>query len=369
MKKIAFFISSLGGGGAEKVFLNLIDYFYSKKIPVLLILRHRKGEYIDELNPAIEIAEIGSNNPLKIIFKIIRICKKHEISVLLSSQRYNNILSIIAKGKLCIKVIGREASTLDGIINHSGVSIVSTVKNQLVFILMKILYPFLDLLIANSQDTADDLLKHIRVSNEKLKIIHNPIDNNDIIKKGYEPIDNKRIEGLSRPIIIAVGRLTYEKNHEFLLESFRQVNLIIPEANLVILGKGPLKDKILQLCKKLGIEHRVHLLGFVKNPYKYMKYSNLFVLSSRFEGFGNVIVEALAMGLPVVSTNCAGGPREILANGKFGTLVPVNKVTAFSNAIIERLSISHDDKVSIIRAKDFNIDKIADQYFKMVLLG
>ncbi len=366
MKKIAFFISNLGGGGAEKVFLNLVNHFYSKELPVLLILRHKRGEYLDELNPAIKIAEIGSNNPLKMLYKIISICKKHEISVLISSQRYNNILSILAKKNLCVKVIGREANTFDGIINSSDQNTISTLKNQLVFLLMKALYPLADLIIANSQDTADDILKHIRISRKKVKVINNPIVNDHIFVKGDEAIGNKRFEKLSKPLIIAVGSLTYQKNYEFLVKSFKQVSVSIPDANLVILGKGHLEDNILQLCKKLDIEQRVHLLGFVKNPYKYMKHSDLFVLSSRFEGFGNVIVEALAMGLPVVSTNCPGGPHEILDNGKYGTLVKLNDMKEFSDAIIEKLNSYHDKRISINRSNNFTIEMIADLYCKHI---
>ena len=157
-----------------------------------------------------------------------------------------------------------------------------------------------------------------------------------------------------------------QKNFNLLINSFSVVKKQIQSASLIILGDGPQQNQLISLSKELGIDDSVHLPGFVRNPYKFLKHSDVFVLSSLYEGFGNVLVEALAVGLPIVSTNCQGGPREILNNGEFGLLVPINDINAMAEAIIETLNTKHDNSLLIKRANLYSIDKIASEYYKIL---
>ncbi len=229
---------------------------------------------------------------------------------------------------------------------------------------MKLLYPSADKIVANSSDTASDIKKYIRRDIENLITINNPIFNNRIYDLSNERSNLDDFYQLQKPIIISVGRFFPQKNFSFLIKSFVKVKKEFNNASLVILGDGPLKNQLFSLAKELKVEKDVHFLGFVDNPYKYLKNSDVFVLSSLYEGFGNVIVEALAVGTPVVATHCPGGPHEILQNGKFGILVPVNNEDAMANAIIQTLLNKKDSSWLIERAKDFSICEIANKYLK-----
>jgi glycosyltransferase involved in cell wall biosynthesis len=178
-----------------------------------------------------------------------------------------------------------------------------------------------------------------------------------------EKLDHRWFEDNEDPVILGVGRLNEQKDFQTLLRAFANV-LKKRHAYLVILGEGEERSSLEVLSEELNVAHRVHMPGFVRNPYKYMARSDVFVLSSKFEGFGNVIVEAMACGCPVVSTNCRSGPTEILENGKWGRLVPVEDPLRMSNAINE--SIASPLPPSKERAQDFTAEVIMDQYCSLI---
>jgi len=363
MTKIALFIKSLNGGGAERVVLNLANEFYERKIPLILILRFKKGVYLKELNPDIKIVELGTNNPFLMINRIIKACKDNKITTLFPVMHSSNIIGLIANVFLRIRIVIRESNTFDDFFNKKGLK---KIKMTILLCLMKLWYPQSEKIIANTKDTANDILKHINVPKEKVVVINNPLVNERITKLSKEPINDLKYSKITKPRIISVGRLVYQKNYEFLIKCFKQVKKTLPEASLIILGTGPLKNQLITLVKELDLDNEVHFLGFVNNPYKYLKNSDVFVLSSFFEGFGNVLVEALAVGLPIVSTDCPGGPREILDNGNYGTLVPLNNVDAMTNAIIQTIRKKNDTKSLVERANSYSINKIADVYLKVM---
>lgn len=360
MKKIGIFIGSMEGGGAERVVLNLSNEFQKRGVSFVLILRFVKGHYLKELNPKIKIIELNANNPFILIFRIIRVCKKNKIGTLLTVSRYNNVLGLFANYFLHIRIIIREASTFDGIFTEKKFKSIILLK------LMKTLYPLADKIIANSIDTANDIFDHIEIPNNKLFVIYNPLVNDEIQKLSKEIISNEVFNKLTKPIVISVGRLFPQKNYSYLIRSFAKVRNIVPKASLLILGEGPLKNQLINQAKKLKIESAVHFLGFVDNPYKFLRSSDVFVLSSLYEGFGNVIVEALSVGLPVVSTNCPGGPREILNSEKIGELVPLNDDKALADAIIKSLKTKYNKQQLVERAKCFSIEKITDRYLEII---
>ncbi len=360
MNKFGIFIGSLEGGGAERVVLNLANELHKRGVDIILILRFKKGPYLKALNQNIKVIELKSNNPVIIILRIIKVCKKKKIERLLTVSRYNNVIGLIANKFLRIKIIIREASTFDGIVSKGSI------KNTMLLKLMKILYPTANFVIANSHDTANDINMHINIKKNKLIVINNPLVNNEILKLSKEKIANDTFNKLSRPIIISVGRLVAAKNISYLIRSFKKVKSEFHNANLVIIGDGPLKNQLITLSKELDVENNVYFIGYVDNPYKYLKLSDVFVLSSLYEGFGNVIVEALSVGLPVVSVNCAGGPSEILNNGEFGDLSPLDNENAFAAAIIKSLVTKHNKRRLIERANFFSIERITDEYYDII---
>jgi glycosyltransferase involved in cell wall biosynthesis len=209
------------------------------------------------------------------------------------------------------------------------------------------------------------------VPSAKVKVIYNPTVTPEIFRKATEPVQHPWFVDNRVPIILAAGRLHRQKDFPTLLRAFSLLRQNRP-CRLVILGDGKKRRRkaLRQLAKQLGIEKDVSLPGFVENPFAYMARANLFVLSSAWEGFGNVIVEALACGCPVVSTDCRSGPREILDNGRYGRLVPVGDPEALARAMLEALDDPDnpcDRETRIQRAMEFSVDKIVDEYLKVLL--
>lgn len=365
MNKIGIFIGSMEGGGAERVVLNLANEFQSREIPFVLILRFKKGPYMKQLNPQIKVVELKNNNPIFIISRLIKVCKKENIDTLFTVSRYNNVLGLVANLFLKKRIIIREATTFDGFYKEKS-NLLEVIKSRLLLKLVKIMYPTANEIIANSNDTANDIKKHISTTKDNITVISNPLINENILVQSNETVNDKDFLNTTSPRIISIGRLVYQKNYQHLIKSFNLVKKTLPTASLIILGKGPQETELKELSKHFRMQNDIHFLGFVDNPYKYLKKADVFVLSSIFEGFGNVIVEALAVGTPVVSTDCSGGPREILDNGKFGKLVPVDDEVAMAEAIIQTLKTTIDKETLIERSMHFSIKTITDEYCNII---
>lgn len=365
-KKIGIFIGSLDGGGAEKVVLNLSNEFNNRGVEFVLILRFKSGSYFNQLNSNIKILTLNTNNPFVLIHRLICTCKKNNVDILFSIARYNNVIALIANLFLRKKIVIREANTFDDFFQKEEL-LIKRIKKNILLRLIRILYPKANKIIANSQDTARDIKNQANLPIDKIVVIHNPLVNAKIRGLSNEKVNNNVFINATSPKIISVGRLQSQKNYPYLLRSYKLVKKTFPDASLIILGKGEKMGELIKLAEYLKIENDVHFLGFKNNPYKYLKNSDLFVLSSLYEGFGNVIVEALAVGLPVVSTNCSGGPKEILDNGLYGELVPTNDEVEFAKAIIRSLNSDHKPERSIERSNYFSIDKITDQYLEILL--
>jgi glycosyltransferase involved in cell wall biosynthesis len=206
-------------------------------------------------------------------------------------------------------------------------------------------------------------LSQFGVDQNKTHVIHNPIVLDHIRLRAREMPEDLPASDL--PTVITIGRHVAQKDHETLIRAFALARQHVP-ARLVILGQGPLRRELEQMAQDLSIADSIIFAGWSSNPFAWLSRSDLFVLSSRFEGFGNVIVEAMACGLPVISTDCPSGPREILRDGNDGVLVPVGNVDALASAITDVLSNermrSHLARKAVQRATDFDISVIAPQY-------
>jgi len=215
-----------------------------------------------------------------------------------------------------------------------------------------------------SIDLKKDLEKKFNIIKKKIEIIYNPIDSEKIMKLKEEEVEDLRIKGC-KSFIIAVGRLTKQKGYPYLLRAYSRICKEIYE-KLIILGTGEDEEKLKSLVNELGIRDSVFFLGFQKNPYKFMKRASLFVSSSLWEGFPNVILEAKALGVPVISTDCHSGPSEIITNGKNGILVPPADEKALSEAMLNLLKNKNLRRRFSIkgkkRAEYFSIEKILPQY-------
>ena len=362
MKKIALFIPSLKGAGAEKIVFNLANFFSQKGYDVDVIVLKKIGQYLDNVNPKVRIINLNSNRALLSLIPLIRYLKKNNPYTLISSLSHLNIISIIAKliiNKIDTKVILVEHNDLRDNYNSKF-----NFKKKIVKLLMSFTYKKAHKVIAVSNGVLEYILTFINLDKSKVKVIYNPIFDQSIITKMREQADEQWLKSENTPLILGVGRFTEQKNFELLIRAFAIVRQKI-DAKLIIIGEGHLKNNLISLAKSFDLQGHFSFPGFVKNPYKYMANSSLVVLSSNYEGFGNVLVEAMACGTQVISTDCNSGPSEILENGLWGTLVPVNDELELAKAIIDSLEKKKYHNV-LKRAKDFSIDLKGKEYIEVI---
>ncbi|CAM4411274.1 glycosyltransferase [Paenibacillus tarimensis] len=366
MKKIVFITPSLRGGGAERVVVHLLRHMNRDNIKLGLIALKLEGPYVSHLPDDAEIVDLGTRRVRHSIGKLIKELNRMQPDVVVSTLGHLNVALLALRPflKNKPKIVLREANAPSFAMRKGkgGVKLYRT--------LYRMFYPKADRVIALSRGMADDLLSFSRMPKDKISIIHNPVVTEEIKRQADEPLDHPwlREKGAGRelPVCISVGRLVEQKNYDMLLRSFAKAVRQTP-ARLIILGEGPKREHLTALIKELGLEDKVELAGFTGNPYAYMARADLFVMSSSFEGMPNVLLEALAVGLPAVATDCIGVP-DVLDDGRYGTMIPVGAEDALAEAIVNALQQQTADigDRQRERAKQFHIEKIAGEYRQLL---
>lgn len=357
-KRIMFFLYALSGGGAERTVINIMNNLNREKYEVLLVIgTDNNNDYKDLLAKDIHIEVLNSKKLRFSILKLRKCIKERKPDLLFSTVNPNNIILLLSRTLMFknIPTIVREANNR----TQSG-SVTNTNKR-----LTSFLYNYQsDKIIALSEGVREDLISNFRIKSGKIDVIYNPVEVeniNSISKENVMDISKHEDEKL----IIAVGRLVEQKDFVTLIKAFHIVSNKI-KSRLLILGKGPLEEKLHELVKSLNLEDKVIFKGFEKNPYKYMRKSDVFVLSSRWEGFGHVIVEAMASETAVIATNCKSGPSEIIEHEKNGVLVPVGSYEEIAKQLLKILENKELQlqyaKAGYERAKKFNAKSIVRQY-------
>ncbi len=364
--KISIISPSLSGGGAEKVAVNLANYYSKKGFDVDLVLFQSKGEYLSQVNEGVNIVDLRIK-PVRFVFGLYsirpvrRYLIKHNPDAVLSVLRgANTILGLASKGLPKRKIIFREANTMEATLSAAWY------KKPISLLIMRLAYKIADKIIANSEDTKYDLVFNKIIDKDKIVTIPNPVLPENFLDLSTRLISN-RLFTENNKIIVSIGRLHPAKNFPLLIRAFKKVHEKDPATRLLIIGQGKEREALTTLIESLNLSDYVKIEGFKQNIYPYLAHARVFALASNWEGFGNVIVEALAMGKPVVCTNCPGGPKTILDNGKYGKLVPVENETLLAEAITESLNSKIDKKMLIKRGLQFSVPKIADEYLKHLL--
>lgn len=363
-KNIAIFIHSFGKGGAEKVASTLVDSFDKTNSVILVLLR---DEIVCAVPKGVEKVVLKGGIFQK-IFAYKKLCEAKNIDISLSFLTLPNLIAIGSK------IIGNKAKIF--ISEHTVQSIWrrdERVFYAIKFLIISIFYRFADKTITVSKKIAQDLVKNFFCNEKKIITIYNPFDIEAIIKKSQE--EAKDIAFDKKITFISIGTLYKVKNFPLIISSFAEIKE--KNSQLLILGEGEDLEELKKLVQELNLQNRVYLLGFQTNPYKYLAKSDIFVLGSNQEGLPNVIIEALACGCAVVSTDCTAGPREILAPksdfdkkikneielAEFGILTPVGmeeRMIEALNAMIEKKE-SYRSK-ALIRAIDFSLKNGIDKY-------
>ena len=373
--KIAVFIYSLGGGGAERVVSQLIPYLENNGFDVYLVLMNNTCVYPFETKNKpffLENSKTTESNVMKFLkipflaYKYHIFLKKNKINKSFSFLTRPGFISVLTKWfnkKRTIIISERSYSS-----NQYGSNNLKSWMNN--FLIQK-LYPKADLIIANSNGNAQDLITNYNVPRYKITTIYNPISIEAIF--AIEPI--KDFFDTNYFNLVSVGRLNRGKNHHLLIKSLEFFKL--QKVRLYIFGDGILKDELEKTIQDLKLENYVFLMGFESNIYKYLKAADLFVFSSNHEGFPNVILEAMACELPIVSTNCPSGPNEIFKVNTdydfsdnvvtdYGILVPRNNIKKMVEAInhlMQNKKYYQNCKTQVVkRVADFEVNKILEKF-------
>jgi len=361
--KIALFLPSLRGGGAERVMVNLARGFVERGLRVDLVLAKAEGPYLSQVPKEVRVVDLGARRVLYSLPGLVRYLRRERPQAMLSALNHANIVAIWAKllARVQTRLVVAEHSTLSRSTENA-----SSVRAKLLPFLIKTFYPYADAVVAVSRGVAEDLVTTTKLPMEKIKVIYNPVITPELFAKAEEPLDHPWFRPGEPPVVLGVGRLTQQKDFPTLIRAFALVRREHP-ARLMILGEGEERPKLEALVRELRLEEDVALPGFVDNPYKYMKRAAVFVLSSQWEGFGNVLVEAMACGCPVVATDCPSGPAEILENGKWGRLVPPGDPEALAKAILDTVErgVSRVEAATNVQ-KRFSMIAIVEQYLKVL---
>ena len=361
--RIALYCPSMFGGGAERVMLTLAEGFTRKGYPVDLVLAKAEGPYLSQLPAQVRLIDLQASSVAKSLPGLARYVKGEKPRSLLSTLKHANMVALWAKkiSAAPVKLTIREAN----MVTLSAVNAVS-LKDRLIPFFMPFFYPWADNIIAVSKGVAEDLAKAARLPRSQIRVIYNPVDLEEIGRQAEEPLEHPWFTEGDTPVILGIGRLSRAKDFSTLLRSFALVRKEL-SARLVILGEGEERPRLENLIYELGIENDAKLLGYVENPFVYMDRSSVFVLSSLWEGLPNVLIHALALGTPVVATDCPSGPAEILDNGVYGPLVPVGDARAMAQAIISVLGSSREPGVFKKRAAAFSSNRICEKYLEVIL--
>ena len=356
MKHIAFFIPSMVGGGAERVVVNLLKGMLSENVSLDLVLASATGAYMNQIPPQVQIVNLDCQRVIKAILPLSRYLRENKPNVLISHLCHANVIAVLAK-----ELALRDTQII--LVEHDTLSVSESEVFRARFVppLMKLLYPRADKIIGVSEAVSQDLETQLGLKKGKVKTIYNPVVNSELIAKAKAPSDHPWLQPDSPPVFIADEHLTLKKDFSTLIKAFANLRKKV-KARLIILGEGELRAELEAITNNLDIANDVWMPGFVKNPYAFMSRASAFILSSLWEGLPTVLIEAMACGCPVISTDCPSGPREILADGKYGELVPINDVMALSSAMLRVLESPISTELSTQRGMYFSFERATSQY-------
>lgn len=364
-KKLLIFTSSLAGGGAEKHLLRILPYLQEHYQTTLALCRH-DGELAKEISPATSIIELGKGRCLKALIPLIIYLKKHQPDLVFSVQDHANAIAIIAN----YLSFNNKTKVICSIQNNFSISRKTTtlLRGKILYSLLPFLYPYASSLIACSNGLKTNILQNVKISSSKVTTIYNAAYEPIFEKLKDDPCDEPWLNDRTLPVIISCGRLVPQKNYSLLLHAFKDLIKSV-KARLIIVGNGPEKAVLEKIALNLDLIDKVKFIPFTMNHYQLMGCASIFVLPSRWEGFGNVIVEAMACEVPVISSDCSFGPNEIIDNNKDGLLFENNNQKDLTQKMAELLNNQSLRQKLIQNAKEkcklFSSENIAAQHLSL----
>jgi len=363
-QRLAVLISFSGAGGVERMMMNLLPAFSQAGVAVdlLAILRKPAPELVRLNGSGMRVLDLGVSHTALAVPGLVRYLRTERPFALLAAKDRAIRAAVLAKrlSRVDTRLVGRLGTHLSAAMANKP-ALVRWARQWP----MREMYSEVDRIVAVSEGVAGDTHKITRLPPEKIVVIRNPVITPEMLEKSCVPADHPWFEPSEVPVILGAGRLTRQKDFATLIRAFARVRAVI-DSKLVIIGEGRSRPALEKLAADLGVAEAVSMPGHVANPYAYMARSSLFVLSSAWEGSPNVLTEALALGTPVVSTDCPSGPREILRDGCYGPLVPVGDVERLADAMLNTLQSPLERELLREAAAEYSVERSAARYLEVL---
>jgi glycosyltransferase involved in cell wall biosynthesis len=331
---LTIFLPSLAAGGVERVMLNLAEGFVRRGIRVDIVLAHAEGPYLAQVPPTIGVCDLGARGVLASLPALMRYLQRMRPTAVLAGQNHANLVALWARA--LTRVPTRVIVSAHGLL--TPLQRAPRLRDRLLPRAMQLYYPWADAVVAVSTGVQIELLAHARLAPAQVRVIYNPVVTPALFALAEAMPPHPWFTTPGPPIILGIGRLAPEKDFLTLVRAFARVRQVRP-TRLLVLGEGPERGRLEYECARLGLTADVVALpGFTANPYAYLARAALFVQSSRWEALPGVLIEAMALGVPLVATDCPGGTREILDGGRRAPLVPPGDPGALADAMQERLT-------------------------------
>jgi len=358
--RIACFFSTSGHSGVDRAARHLIPVLARRGYRVDLLKVRRHGPELPEVPAGVEVIDLGSRHTYGCVPGIIGYLRHKRPVVMLSDKDRVNRTALLARllARVRTRLVFRSGTTIS-----IDLATRSLLERWIQRSSIGWLYPYADRVIVTSAGVADDMVAYSGLAREHIRAVPSPIVPQSLLEVTLPRPNHPWFGNPSVPLILSAGELCARKDFETLMRAFAQVRVRRP-CRLMILGRGKARERLLALSRRLDVAQDVALPGFVPQPYAYMAHADLFAFTSRWEGLGFVIIEALAVGTPVVATDCPSGPREILADGRYGTLVPVGDDAALAEAIAATLAAPLPGKVLKRAALPYEIEAGTDAYLE-----
>lgn len=364
MPRICMFMADFCGGGAERVMVNIANGLSDRGYDVDFVLARNEGPYRDLVSDQIGVYALSRRLGGSLL-PFVKYLRKRRPLYIVAAGEHACIAAALCRA--VSRIESRLILSIHNALDLHDAGGTDAMRIRFDHAMMAVFFPWADRVVTVTEGLRREAIRVLRIDEAKVVTIHNPIYHAEIESLAGDTHVHQwlNMEEGRHPVVIAVGRLSQQKGFDLLLQAFALVRKRM-SALLIILGQGPDLVALRTMSGELGIDEYVHFAGFVANPYAHIARADVLAMTSRSEGFGNVLVEALAVGTQVVSTDCNYGPREILADGEYGTLVPPGDPVALAEGIIQSLQRPANETKLKERAKFFSVDAAVDKYENVI---
>ncbi|MGN6516240.1 MAG: glycosyltransferase [Rhizomicrobium sp.] len=359
---IAIVLHDLRGGGAERAILRLARGMIAAGRHVDLILIRAEGAYLNEIPLGANLTTLQCSRVSRAVGALAAHLRRTRPRAVLSALTHVNVATVLAVqlSRAYSRVVLSERNQISAKAGNAA-----GIWQRGLYRSVPLFYRAADAIVAVSGGVAEDLAGFGRLPQRKIRVIHNPVFDADVEDLTRAPVTHPWFDRKGPPIVLAAGRLHRQKGFDTLIDAFAIARAQV-DCRLVILGEGPERHALLAAADRHGLAYDIDMPGFVENPFALMANAGAFVLPSRWEGFPNALVEAMACGAPVIAADCPSGPHEILDGGRYGALVAPDNSEALGRALVATLKTPPDTRPSRARAQSFSVSSATAQYLTVL---